>query len=263
MRKLIDTRFGPMMVNDQDVYIGRSLIKYGEFSPGETAVFQQLIQPSMTIVDVGANIGAHTIAFAKMTGPEGLVYAFEPQRLVFQMLCANVALNHLNNVFCQQQAVGTPGWVGMASPDPNAENNFGGMGLADLKGNEPVEVVRLETPCHFLKIDVEGMEREVLEGSADMIRKSLPILYVENDRLEKSHALIDCVYDLGYVPYWHITELYSPDNWAHNPENVFGPVCSMNMLCLPPAVTVEGLDRVERGTTYREYLTAKQAALAA
>lgn len=251
-----------MMVNDCDAYIGKSLLTYGEFSPGEAALFEKFIQPGMTVVDVGANIGAHTIALAKMVGPDGRVFAYEPQRLIFQMLCANVALNHLNNVFCQQQGVGYNTWIGMSSLDPDHDNNFGAVSLDILPGPERVEVVPLTAECHFLKIDVEGMEQEVLESSKAMLAACHPVIYLENDRLEKSADLIRCVYDLGYTPYWHIVPLFVAKNWAHNPTNVFGEVCSMNMLCMPPGTAVEGLDRAEGGT-YREYLTAKQAALAA
>ena len=50
-------------------------------------------------LDVGANIGCHTVPFAKLVGESGRVVAFEPQRLVFQNLCANLALNALTNVY--------------------------------------------------------------------------------------------------------------------------------------------------------------------
>jgi hypothetical protein len=52
--------------------------------------------------------------------------------------------------------------------------------------------------CHFLKIDVEGLEQEVLEGASDTLRRFRPRLYVENDRLEKSAALIEHLLALDY-----------------------------------------------------------------
>ncbi|TFG83046.1 MAG: FkbM family methyltransferase, partial [Chromatiales bacterium] len=55
--------------------------------------------------DIGANIGTHTLALARLVGQQGLVFAFEPQRIVFQTLCANMALNSLDNVHCINSAV--------------------------------------------------------------------------------------------------------------------------------------------------------------
>src|SRR5437870_1047961 len=85
-------RHGLMLYNLNDTYIGAMLEKYGEFSEGETDVFHQLVRPGMTVVEVGANVGAHTLSIARLVGPQGRVLAFEPQRSIFQMLCANLAM---------------------------------------------------------------------------------------------------------------------------------------------------------------------------
>src|SRR4030095_11726468 len=89
---------GPMLFNKYDIYVGGSLQKYGEFSVGEQDLFQSVVHQGELVVEVGANIGAHTVELARMVGPEGEVHAFEPQRIVFQTLCANLALNQLTNV---------------------------------------------------------------------------------------------------------------------------------------------------------------------
>src|SRR4051794_21224650 len=85
-------RHGAMMYFAGDQYVGRSFDLYGEFSEGETALFAQVLKPGMTAIDAGANIGAHTVYFAKAVGPEGRVHAFEPQRRVYYLLCGNVSL---------------------------------------------------------------------------------------------------------------------------------------------------------------------------
>ena len=91
-----------MLYNRNDTYIGASLRKYGEFSREETALFQLIVQPGRTVLDIGANIGVHTIDMSRLVGPvPGRCNAFEPQRLVFQVLCANLALNSCANVFAR------------------------------------------------------------------------------------------------------------------------------------------------------------------
>ena len=59
-----------------------------------------------------------------------------------------------------------------------------------------------------------------------------PILYVENDRREKSAALIRRLDALGYALHWHAPPLFNPRNFLENPHNVFGRIISCNMLGL-------------------------------
>ncbi len=99
-------RTGPMIYNKNDVYVGGSLGKYGEFSVAEQMIFRQLIREGMLVAEIGANIGAHTIDLARMVGSTGELHVFEPQRIVFQTLCANLAINQCANVFAYQSAVG-------------------------------------------------------------------------------------------------------------------------------------------------------------
>ena len=93
--------------------------------------------------------------------------------------------------------------------------------------------------CHLIKIDVEGMEREVLQGAEQTIRRFRPVLYMENDRPEHSAALIRQVLDLGYRLYWHLPPLFNPQNYFGVAENVFGKIVSVNMLGLPASVPQE------------------------
>ena len=110
-------RYGLMLFSANDVYIGRSLDLYGEFGESEVEVFRQLVRPGATVLDIGANIGAHTVALATIVGPQGRVVAIEPQRVIHQMLGANAALNALHHVG------GVPGGAGprrRPGPDPAA-----------------------------------------------------------------------------------------------------------------------------------------------
>ena len=99
-------RQGPMVHNRHDQYIGAALRKYGEYSRGETELFRQIVREGDTVIEAGANIGVHSLDLSLMVGPKGQVLAFEPQRLVFQTLCANLALNSRVNVRAFQAGVG-------------------------------------------------------------------------------------------------------------------------------------------------------------
>ena len=231
-------RDGPMLYNKHDTYIGLSLRKYGEFSQAEQELFAQLVRPGSLVVEAGANIGAHTVHLSRLVGRAGAVYAFEPQRIVYQTLCANLALNQCINVFASQMALGArTGSTLVPASDPSMRNNFGGVSLTDVSVGEPVPLVTidgLDLPvCHLLKVDVEGMECEVLEGAGQTIDMYRPLLYVENDREDRSEQLLTLVRDLRYVAYWHIAYLFNPANFSADAEDVFAGIAATNLLCIP------------------------------
>ena len=85
-------RHGLMLYFNTDEYVGRSLQFCGEWAEIECEVFSQIVTPGMTVVEVGSNVGSHTLCLARLVGPRGVVYAFEPQRLLFQQLCANLEI---------------------------------------------------------------------------------------------------------------------------------------------------------------------------
>lgn len=236
-------RYGDMLFLKQDHYVGRSLDLYGEFSQPEADLFAQFLQKGMSVVEVGANIGAHTVSIAQMVGPTGRVYAYEPQRAIFQILCANLALNCLYNVHAYPFAVGArAGTLNVPFLDYTSSNNFGGLALVESETGEIVRVVTLDSEdiphLHFLKIDVEGMEAAVLEGAEKLILKHKPIIYMENDQRKKSPALIRKVLDLGYKIWWHLPPLFNPDNFNGVSEDVFPRIVSINLLCVPNEVDV-------------------------
>lgn len=235
--KQTDARYGRMLYNPNDTYLGRSLDLYGEFSEGEVELFRQVVKPGFTVLDIGANIGCHTVFMAQAMQNSGRIIAIEPQRLTFQLLCANVALNSLFNVQCLNNAVGdSEGTIAVPVLNPACEQNFGGLDLRQHEEGETIKkltVDSLDLPtCQFIKLDVEGMEIMALTGARETISKYKPVLYVENDREEHREDLIRLIASYDYRMYWHLPPLFNPDNHRKNPENVFRNIVSRNMLCI-------------------------------
>jgi FkbM family methyltransferase len=244
------TRHGLMAYNINDLFVGRSLDCYGEYSRGEVLLFAQLAGPGGVALDVGANIGALTLSLAQIVGPAGTVIAFEPQRAVYQLLCTNLALNEVRNVSTIHAAAGQrAGQTFVPISDYSKPGNFGGTELTD-KGGEPVPVMNIDSlqlpACQFMKIDVEGQEQSVIAGAAATIARCRPALYVENDRRHQSPDLLRQILNLDYACYWHLPPLYAPDNFYRNPNNVFPGIVSIDMMCLPKGDTrkVEGMKPV-------------------
>ena len=244
-------RSGPMVYNKNDIYVGGSLQKYGEFSLAEQAIFQQILRDGMVVVEVGANIGAHTVNLSRLVGLHGEVHAFEPQRIVFQTLCANLALNQCANVFARQMALGAvAGSISVPPIEPSVRANFGGISLSKLADGERVPIGTLDDfdlpACHFIKVDAEGMETEVLTGAARTIDMYRPLIYSENDRPDHSEELLTMIDRFGYDAYWHLAVLFNPDNFAGQSENIFPNLVSVNVLCIPKKtkMIIKGLPRV-------------------
>jgi len=234
-----DCRYGRLTYLLNDAYIGRSLDVYGEYSEGEIDLFRQLLRPGDVAVDAGANIGALTVAMARLVQPGGVVVAFEPQRAIFDILCNNLRLNGLANVTVYRRAVGSEAGVIRVPPlDYEQTENFGGVALGGSLGEE-VNVVTIDSlglpRLRLLKVDVEGMESEVVTGARATIQRLQPALYIENDRADRSQRLISLLFDIGYRLWWHITPLFNPKNFFGHPRDIFGDVVSFNMIGFPRA----------------------------
>jgi FkbM family methyltransferase len=246
-------RHGSLMYPVNDSFVGRALDLYGEWCESEIELFASLLVPGDVVVDVGANIGTHTVFFGKHVGPRGHVVALEPQRFVHGLLVANVAANGLTNVDCVLAAASNAeGQVEIPVVDPRRPCNFGAIGVAGSAGGlgaTVTEAVRATTidalaleRCSLVKVDVEGLETLVLSGAATTIARHQPILFVENNTVERSGEVIRAVQALGYRAYWHIAPYFRNDNFFGNAEDVFAPYQpEANLVCVPVGRTLPGM----------------------
>ena len=188
---IVPTAYGTMIVNRNDWMelqgerfgVGWDLMQSGQYVQPELDNLATLIRSCRAdpvVLDIGANIGVHSLWFSGLVGARGVVHAFEAQRIVYQMLMGNLAINSVENVHARQVAVGaTPGRLRLPPVDYARNWNFGGMGLID-EGPEPqfapgsaerahadrgesIEVVTLDSLAlprvDLVKIDVEGMNK--------------------------------------------------------------------------------------------------------
>lgn len=244
--KLIKARDGFFVANENDLYVGRALIKYGEYSQLEMDLLKQIVKPGDIVADVGANIGGHTIGLSQLTGPTGRVLAFEPQPIIFQTLCANLSLNSLTNVDTFHCGLGdATDIIHIPLYRYDQPFNYAGIGLnRQSQQGTPVDVKTLDDVFRYprlklIKIDVEGMEEHVLRGARQCIERFQPVLYLENDRADRSEALIELLLSMGYRLWWHLPPLFNPNNFFADSEDLFPGVASLNMLCLHKDVTAD------------------------
>lgn len=152
------------------------------------------------VVDVGANLGFHSIEFAEMVGNGGMVYSFEPQRLIFYQLCGNILLNGMDNVFCHNCCLGAQaGQIELENPDYYSEKTINiGDTHTDRFTAGRKEICKINTLDSFslknvriIKIDVQGYESYVLDGAMETIKAFKPFLFLEIDPIHLSFYGID------------------------------------------------------------------------
>ena len=249
------SRHGEFFCVALDEFITLSLLAYGEFSQSEWDLFAQVVRPGMAVVEVGANIGAHTVPLARLCAP-GPLLAFEPQQRVYQLLCANLAVNGVENVLAYPDACGAvEDTAAIRRLDFAEHRNVGAASVQALDGadihrsHHTVRILPLDSfnlpACDFIKVDVEGMEVSVIEGAAETIRRCRPILYVENDRPIHQLALIATIDALGYRQYWHKAAMHNPNNFRGTTADLFGDLISLNMLCVPKETDLKVTDLEE------------------
>lgn len=247
--RLARVKDGVLLYNRFDQFIGRSIELYGEYCGERVELFRRILQTGDIAVEAGAYIGQTTLALSRAVGSTGAVIAMEAQRITHQMLCANLALNSVINVYAPLMAAGEEATqIVVPILSPNVENNFSALGLRDQEweGGDAVPVNTVDSfelrHCRLLTIDTEGMELEVLRGAEATLATCAPIVHVANHRREKSAALIAHLQDRGYQLYWDIAPVWRAGNFAGNDTNHFAETVTVGMLGLPPgdATRVEG-----------------------
>lgn len=236
-------RHGFFLHNVNDLTVGRSLDLYGEWSEGELHLFKSLIQLGHTVIEVGANIGAHTVVLAQTVGLQGKVFAIEPHRIRFQMLCANLALNSITNTHSYQIALSDQsGFIPLASLPGHEQNSTFGYQSEQVQ-SAPLDSFGIPQ-CRFLKLDVGEMVADVLRGATQTLQRCQPIVYIVSDR-PLAPASVTPLLQLRYDLYTYRPPLYNADNYFQNHRNVFGTTTLNNLLGFHPGhhITVNGLER--------------------
>jgi len=224
----------------------------------ETVLFvAKYLRPGDEVFDIGANIGYFTLLFSSFVGVTGKVHSFEPSRREFDHLCKNVANNYCTNVLLNQLAVSNQN--GYAMLNVLDDDQFGAFNsIVDIThqkvSNAPthVETTRVitidtytdlfnSTKPSLIKIDVEGLEKQVLEGMQILLSESCaPCLILEvceDTHKNKQNSVQDLLDYLSKLNY----QLFSPDKEGNLTPFVLGK--SLNCIAIKQDHFHQLLDR--------------------
>jgi FkbM family methyltransferase len=232
---LAATEHGTMILNRFDYHrgdngtygLGHVLLSNSIWQPAEIGGAVSLLAArrrhfgdGVMAIDCGANIGTHTLEWARSMTGWGSVIAIEAQERIFYALAGNIALNNCFNARAIFAAVAaTDGILRVPTPDYLAPGSFGSLELKHSATNEfigqkidyaeakltairslaidSLDLARVD----LIKIDVEGMEPEVLEGARQTIGRCRPIILVEHLKAGRD-TLIAALTRLGYHPHY-------------------------------------------------------------
>jgi FkbM family methyltransferase len=161
---------------------------------------REVFLPGTAIIDVGANIGNHSVFFAAVLNAQ--VYAFEPFPPSHALLELNIAANGLDDrITAACYAIADA--VGLATIHPGPPDNFGTTRVVTGTGDTLVrslDSLAIPGPVGLLKVDVEGAELPVLLGARALIQAWLPDIMIEAGTQQAFYRLADAMLRYGYVP---------------------------------------------------------------
>jgi FkbM family methyltransferase len=200
---MIVNRNDYQLVGEGGYGVGYQLLNTSAFNPEEINIAKQLLTSrkenygaGVVAIDCGANLGVHTIEWARLMSDWGRVIAVEAQERIFYALAGNIAMNNCFNARAIWAAIGDKtGSIGVPIPNYFMPSNFGGVEIKkratpEFIGQEinyaetqdtrlmTIDEMSLER-LDFVKMDIEGMEMDALSGAVDSIEKFMPQLMIE------------------------------------------------------------------------------------
>jgi FkbM family methyltransferase len=200
---IVTSNFGPMLINGYDQSVGTSIFTTGTHEQDVVGFVSDILDKckelngvGVSALDVGANVGVCTLAWAKHMTGWGKLLGFEAQERNYYALAGNVAMNNLYNAKVFHSAISDKnGIMKIPTLDHTKPGHFGGLALFEGSKMAPgqhvsfaegdlveVPTFKLDTisgRVDLIKIDVEGMEPQVLDGAQQLIEREKPIIVAE------------------------------------------------------------------------------------
>jgi FkbM family methyltransferase len=211
--RVLRTSAGDLLQADLGSFQEWHLWVYGSYEDYIARLFSYLVEPGDRCVDVGANIGLHTVRLAKLAGPQGEVIAVEPDPEIARRASENIALNGLANARVIQAAASASAGETVAlyrATDLNPNRAMASLHPHEQLTGPAIEVQTITIdqacpgPVALIKIDVEGHEAAVVAGAAETIARYSPAIvfeYAPQLMADKAQSPFGQLADVGYLMY--------------------------------------------------------------
>jgi hypothetical protein len=199
----------------------------GEYCEGELETLTLLQLDDCLVLQVGADIGAITIPYSRNIGANSKVIAYEYQRDLHNILCANLALNRVRNVevrFIEHKNTST------LAKDISVNQWFGKVAWDIQCGCPYLNLKKIG----LIKIDASGNELSAIKNFTQLIIKNRPYLYFKNENLESSYKILKAIKNLNYTFFWDIPFYASEDSFFKCDYGINGvKLVAINILAIP------------------------------
>ncbi|MDR2871511.1 MAG: hypothetical protein LBV45_03140 [Xanthomonadaceae bacterium] len=210
--KFWKTLYGMINIVPDENLITSSLENYGEWAENELDLLSELLQEGAVIVEMGSEYGVHALCLSHTVGDSGEIHVLEADRMIHLQLCANIAINGLNNVYPHLTS-----------------NRKRELTLEDLDLNG----------FQLLKVNTPGKLLSILARDKECLNKHKPYIYFRLSSPQQARKEVEAIKALGYRCWSHIAYLYNPDNQADNPVDLFPGWAHQNIIAVPVELEME------------------------
>jgi len=236
--EVFGTRWGKLSAMANDRPIASALERYGEWAQIEIEFLSQFLPENGIIVDAGAHVGIHSLAFARLSG-KAEIHSFEPQPQLADLLKRNTD-SFRERITVHQCAIGAANdraFIPLLADKLDVNAGAQRLESEPGAGRTDVSLRSLDSfelsPVSFIKLDVEGCESRALLGASQTIARDRPVIYCEVNSIASASDILRIMQGQGYNAYFVSTAAFNPQNFGSELSNFFGVAHESALLLLP------------------------------
>lgn len=233
-----------IVIDPKNGFLDAQIYVYKKY---ETHILKEImnhIHKGDTVIDIGANIGHHSLFMSRLVGENGKVIAFEPITYIREQFEKSILLNHIKNITIEPVALGERE---STEKIHFSEGSVASSSIVNDVGGDKGETIRVVTldslslSPTFIKLDVEGYEFFALRGGEQTISKNHPVILMEYSPIyyrasNKTHSkeIISFLRKHNYNIYDiedKLKEIVDDEGFVHSFDD--GLRSQTNIICVP------------------------------
>ena len=223
-----ECRHGILQYLPDEALVGDSIGWYGEYLQVQMDLLARLIRSGVTVLEVEAGVGAHSLALAAMLGPQGHLFLYESRAVVRRILQQNLAANRITNVTLMRRALG-------GTAEAVADAGSPADGNASMTVTETVDELQLER-LDWFKINDGSSALDLLAGAVQTLWRLRPLLFIAVADAAMLAALATRAKEFGYRCWRMETAYFNPQNFNRRDSDIFSGRMALALLAIPEEI---------------------------